>query len=355
MSVSFDNVLENQTKSTVMIVDDQSVSLNILSETVKNIDPDISVKSFQSAPAALAAAETAPPDLIITDYKMPIMDGIEFTQQIRLLPNCSDVPIIMITIMDRKSILYGALESGVTDFLHKPFDQIECKARCKNLLTLGKHQSNLKKRKNLLEKKVNETTEEILVRERETLNRLTKACEYKDCVTGEHLYRIGRISRILALELGLDIKSANILEISSPLHDIGKIAIPDEILLKKGKLSPEEFEIMKTHTTIGFDILKDSPSPYLQTGALIALNHHEKYDGSGYPNKVAANEIPIEARIVTVADVFDSLTNHRPYKKAWSLESTLQYIRTEKGKHLDPDCVNALLSKIEDIKTKPYN
>ena len=345
-----DKLLSYSPSSTVMIVDDQSVSRMLLSETLKSIDNDIQVKPFQSAPAALAAAEVTTPDLIITDYKMPEMNGIEFTRKIRALPNCNDVPIVMVTIIDKKPVLYDALESGVTDFLSKPFDQIECKARCKNLLTLGKHQSLLKQRGFLLEKKVHETTEEVLVRERETLNRLTKACEYKDCITGGHLLRIGRISRILALELGLDDHFAEIIEISSPLHDIGKIAIADDILMKKGKLTEEEFEIMKTHTTIGHDILKDSPSPYLQTGALIALNHHEKYDGSGYPNGIAGDEIPIEARIVSVADVFDSLTNHRPYKKAWSMDETLEYINSERGKHLDPDCVDALKSRIDELK-----
>ncbi len=355
MSLLLDNVVKNTTTSTIFIVDDDSVSRSIICKTIKNIDPDITVKTFQSAPAALAAIETAPPDLIITDYLMPIVNGIEFTRQIRRLPNCKDTPIIMITIMEEKSVLYNALGNGVTDFLNKPFDHIECEARCKNLLALGKFQSSLKERSSLLEIKVNETTEEVLIRERETLNRLTKACEYKDCVTGEHLLRIGSISKFLAIELELDENKANIIEIASPLHDIGKIAIPDEILLKKDKLSENEFKIMKTHTQIGYEILKDSPSPYLQTGALIALNHHEKFDGSGYPNGIFGEDIPIEARIVAVADVFDSLTNHRPYKKAWSLEETLEYIKGEKGKHLDPECVDALISKIDDIKTTHHN
>ena len=349
-SLSIDGSIGTRPKSTVIIVDDQSASLNILSQTVRNINDDIYVKSYQSASAALAEIEISPPNLIITDYKMPEIDGIELTKRIRSMTHCNDIPIIMITIMDKKSIMYDALESGVTDFLNKPFDQLECKARCKNLLALGNHQSKLKKRGYFLEKKISETTEEILIRERETLNRLTKACEYKDCVTGQHIYRIGKISRILAIELGLGEENADILEIASPLHDIGKIAIPDDILLKKGKLSADEFEIMKTHTTIGFDILKESPSPYLQTGALIALNHHEKVDGSGYPNGIKKDDIPIEARIVAVADVFDSLTNHRPYKKAWPLNDVLDYIQLGQGQHFDPDCVKALLSKINSIQ-----
>lgn len=350
MSSHLSNVAKSTISSIIYIVDDESVSRRLLSKTIENIDSGMTVKSFQSAPAALAAVETSPPDLIITDYKMPIMDGIEFTKRIRALHNCKDIPIIMVTVINDRSVLYSALQNGVTEFLNKPFDITECEARCKNLLALGKRQTKLKQRSFKLEKKISESTEEILLREKETLLRLTRACEFKDCITGEHLLRIGRISKIIALELGFDEAYAEILETASPLHDIGKLAISDNILMKKGKLTEQEFDVMKTHTTIGYEILKDSPSPYLQTGALIALNHHEKYDGGGYPNKISDKDIPIEARIVAVADVFDSLSNHRPYKKAWPIYETLEYIKSEQGKHLDPECVSALISKIDFIK-----
>jgi two-component system, response regulator RpfG len=344
------NVIESTSSSIIYIVDDESVSRMLLSKTISHIDSGMTVKSFQSAPAALAAIETSPPDLIITDYKMPIMDGIEFTNRVRRLHHCKDIPVIMITIVADRAILHDALKNGVTEFLNKPFDKVECEARCKNLLQLGKHQTRLKRRSFRLEKKISETTEEILIREKETLLRLTKACGFKDCVTGEHLLRIGRLSKIIALELGFEETHAEILETASPLHDIGKLAISDNILMKKGKLTEQEFEIMKTHTTIGYEILKDSPSPYLQMGALISLNHHEKYDGSGYPNKISGKDIPIEARIVTVADVFDSLSNHRPYKKAWPIGETIEYLLAQQEKHLDPECVKALINRIDDVK-----
>jgi len=343
------NVAKSTTSSIIYIVDDETVSRMLLSKTIEDIDSAMTVKSFKSAPAALAAIETSPPDLIITDYKMPIMNGIDFTKRIRQLHNCKDIPIIMITIINDRSVLHNALQSGVTEFLNKPFDKTECEARCKNLLALGKRQTKLIQRSFKLEKRISETTEEILLREKETLLRLTRACGFKDCITGEHLLRIGRISKIIALELGLDKEHAEIIETASPLHDIGKLAIPDKILMKKGKLTEQEFDVMKTHTTIGYEILKDSPSPYLQKGALIALNHHEKYDGSGYPNKISGKDIPIEARIVAVADVFDSLSNHRPYKKAWSISSTINYLVEEQGKHLDPESVKALINRINDI------
>ncbi len=346
MSSQLANAVDNTTSSTILIVDDDAVSRTLLSQTINNIDSNITLMSFQSAPAALAAIESKPPDLIITDFKMPIMDGIELTKRIRLLPNCKDIPIMMITVINDRNVLHHALQNGVTEFINKPFDHKECEARCINLLNIGKNQTKLKLRSVQLEKKVNDTTDEILIREKETLLRLTLACEFKDCITGEHLLRIGRISKIIALELGFDESSAEVLETASPLHDIGKLAIPDNILMKKGKLTEEEFNVMKTHTSIGYEILKDSPSPYLQTGALIALHHHEKFDGGGYPYGLSGNDIPIEARIVAVADVFDSLSNHRPYKKAWPRDETLQYLIEQQKKHLDPECVQALICQI---------
>ena len=348
LSLSVDEAAASYQNPYVVIVDDQSVSLSILTEIVKSIRMDISVRSFSQPDKALEQIKQRQPDLIITDYMMPEMNGLEFTRQIRLQPACENIPIIMVTIMNDKAVLHQALEQGVTDFLHKPFDHNECKARCRNLLSLALHQNRLRHRSDYLQSKVEEGLEEILLREKETLNRLTRACTYKDCITGEHLLRLGKLSRMLAIELGMTLESAELIEIASPLHDIGKIAIPDSILMKKEKLTEAEFAIMKTHTTVGYDILKDSPSPYLKAGALIALNHHEKFDGSGYPYGISGNNIPIEARIVTLADVFDSLTNHRPYKKAWPIDETLDYIHTQKGLHFDPDCVDALVNILDN-------
>lgn len=334
--------------SHVLIIDDQSTSLNILSAIVNSIHLDVRVKTCSKPIEALQHIRQHPPELIITDYMMPDLNGIDLTRQVREIPGCKNIPIIMVTIMKDKTLLHEALESGVTDFLQKPVDHNECKARCRNLLELARHQNRLEQKSNILQQEVNDNLTQIHVRERETLNRLTQACTYKDCITGKHLARIGKLSKLIALKLGLPEYLAELIEVASPLHDIGKIAIPDNILLKRGKLTDGEFTVMKTHTTIGYEILKDSPSPYLQTGALIALNHHEKYDGRGYPYGQIGEEIPLEARIVTVADVFDSLTNHRPYKKAWPLDETLGFITGEKGRHFDPDCVEALFSVLSD-------
>jgi two-component system response regulator RpfG len=189
----------------------------------------------------------------------------------------------------------------------------------------------------------------VQFRELETLTRLARAGEFKGKITGRNLIRMGKFTNVIAEKLGLDHEHREILKVSSTMHDIGKIGIPDYILLKEGPLDNEEFEIMKRHPQIGYEILKDSPSPYIQMGAIIALHHHEKYDGTGYPGGLQGDEISIEARIATVADVFDALTTKRPYKDAWSVEDAFEYLENEKGKHFDPLCVDAFFNQKEKI------
>ncbi len=333
----------------VMVIDDQLTSRIILETIIQSIGDNIKVKAYDNALAALEVAASDPPDLITVDYKMPDLDGVEFTRRLRQIPSCSDIPIIVITIIEEKAIMYQALEAGATDFLNKPVDHYECKVRCRNLLTLRRQQIIIKNRAVSLETKVKDVTEQILIREKETLYRLARAGEFKDGVTGSHLLQMARVSKLIAEEIGLGQDYCDTLEIAAPMHDIGKIGIPDTILLKESELDEAEFEVMKGHTNIGYEILKDSPSPYLQMGAIIALNHHEKFDGSGYPNGLSKHEIPLEARIVAVADVFDALTTARPYKKAWSIDDAIKQLVAQKNKHFDPECVKALQSRKEDI------
>ena len=338
--------------STVMIVDDQLTSRVILETIVQGIYDNIIVRTFDNAISALKVAASDPPDLIIADYKMPELDGVEFTRKIRQIPSCEDIPVVIITIIDDRSIMYQALEAGATDFLTKPLDHYEYKARCRNLLTIRRQQLIIRNRAENLEAQIKAATKAIHTREKETLIRLARAGEFKDSLTGSHLNRISRISRLIAQELGKDETFCETIELAAPMHDIGKIGIPDKILLKEGPLDDEQMEIMKTHTTIGYEILKDSPSHYLQMGAVIALNHHERFDGAGYPNKLKADNIPLEARIVTVADIFDALTSQRTYKSAWSTEAALDEIASQKGKQLDPLCVDALFSQLNNIITE---
>ena len=334
----------------VLIIDDQSISRLILEELIRSIDLDVTTESFADPVKALDWAKSNPVDLVITDFKMPQMDGVELIKWLRRLPQCSDVPVVIITCVEDKSVRYSALESGATDFLTKPIDHTECRARCQNLLTMSRQRSIIKERANWLEREIRKTTEALHIREQETLMRLAKAGEFRDECTGNHIIRISRYSALIARALGLSKKDIDLLEQASPMHDIGKIAIADAILLKRGRLSQNEIIAMQRHTDFGYELLKDSPSEYLQTGAVIALSHHEKFDGEGYPRGLMGEEIPIEARIVAIADVFDALVSERPYKRSWSLDRALNYLKNERGLHFDPVCVDVFLDREAEIE-----
>ena len=336
--------------ATVLVIDDQATSRQILAQIVRSIDEFLEIKSFDSAQPALDWLADKSADLILTDYKMPGMNGIEFLQQVRTMPQAHNVPVVMITSHEQTEIRYQALELGATDFINKPIDHAECRARFRNLLQLQRQRLIIEDRANWLEEQVRIATHAIRVREHETLLRLAKAGEYRDEETGNHVIRMARFARIIAETLGLDEIECESIELSAPMHDIGKIGIPDQILLKPGKLTVEEFEVIKQHTIIGYEILRDSPSKYLKMGAEIALGHHEKYDGSGYPQGLGGEDIPLTARIVAVADVFDALTSRRCYKPAWRDQDVLSLIVSESGKHFDPKCIDAFLSQIDRVR-----
>ena len=338
---------------TVIIIDDQVTTNKLLSQLVKQIhinNEPVNVQSFTDCKKAFNWLNRHSAELILVDYKLPELNGIEFIKLMRRMDKCRDIPIIMITAFDDKPIRYSALEAGAQDFLSKPIDHQECKARCKNLLELGVNQKELKKANQLLLKKIDASMASVLERERETLLRLARAGEYRDLETGDHILRIAQYSRLIAENIGLDRAQCEVIEQASPMHDVGKIGIPDHILLKRGHLTEEELSVMKTHTTIGYEILKNSPSEYLQVGAKIALEHHEHFNGHGYPHGKRGEEISIEARIVAIADVFDALTSIRPYKRAWSFEEALTFILNEKGKQFDPVCVDTFTGQIDRVR-----
>ncbi len=330
--------------SSVLIVDDQSTSRTILSQVVKSINPKISVVEKNNPEQALEWAIKHTADLVFIDYVMPEMDGVEFVRLLKTLPKYESVPVIMITIKKDAETRYAALDIGVTDFISKPVDVYDCTARAKNLLLMHQQHTELQSKSKLLESLVKAATADIKAREKETLMRLARAGEYKDYDTSLHLQRMSLYSRALAEAIGFNEEEAEIIELASPLHDIGKIGIPDNILLKIGPLDIDELKILRKHPQIGYEILQDSPSLYLQKGGEIALAHHERFDGSGYPFGLKGKEIPLSARIVSIADVFDALTNARPYKEAWSADRAFEYIRDESGKHFDPEIVTVLLS-----------
>ena len=334
----------------VLIVDDQSTSRTILSHVVRSINPKIKVIEKTGPEQALEWATEHTADLVFVDYVMPEMNGIDFVRLLKTLPNYESVPVIMITIKKDAETRYAALDAGVADFINKPVDVYECTARCKNLLTMHQQHIALQNKSNLFESLVKVATTEIRAREKETLMRLARAGEHKDYDTAMHLQRMSLYSRALAEKIGMSEDEAEIIELAAPLHDIGKIGIPDSILLKKGALDDIELKAMRKHPLIGYEILQDSPSKYLQKGSEIALAHHERFDGTGYPYSLKGQDIPLSARIVAVADVFDALTSIRPYKEAWSIDQALDYIREESGKHFDPTLVTAILSMRDSLE-----
>jgi two-component system response regulator RpfG len=334
----------------VVIVDDESTGRTILHKIIQKIDNDLKVVGFGNPQQALDWLQDNQPDLIITDYRMPLINGVEMIKRLRCIPGLESVPIMMITVVSEKAVRYEALEAGATAFLNRPIDQIECRTSCHNLLKIQEQQSIIRDKADWLSRQVDVATQQIVLRERETLLRLGRAGEYRDTDTGNHVVRMSRYSRLIAEELGFSQIECDEIEYAAPMHDIGKIGIADDILKKEGSLSRQEWQTMKQHTLIGHNILRNSQSRYIQLGSVIALNHHERFDGNGYPNGLKQREIPLEARIVAVADVFDALVSERPYKKPWLVNEALERIKLESGRHFDPQCVQAFFTRIDDVQ-----
>ena len=344
-----DQDLMKDSVPTVVIIDDEFTSRVILEKIIQNIQENITVRIFADPIVAMKWVEANQPDLILVDYVMKGMTGLQVVQHIRRIPTLENVPIVVVTSTEERNIRYQVLESGATDFITKPIDPHECRVRCRNMLSLRMQQKIILNRSLFLEKAIADATEQIRQRELETILKLAKAGEHRDNETGNHIVRMAKYSRLIAEALNLTQEKCDLIEVAAPMHDIGKVGIPDGILLKSSRLTNEEFAIMKNHTRIGFQILQHSPSKYLSLGAEIALGHHEKYDGSGYPEGLKGKAISLEARIVAVADVYDALTSPRPYKEAWSSEKGLEYLTANRGTHFDPDCVDAFVSQFGNI------
>ncbi len=332
----------------VLIIDDDPTNLILFSHLLQAV-PDASPIESADPVEALAWCRDNEPDLVLVDYMMPGMDGLQFLERFRALPGKATVPVIMATADTDTEVRRKALRMSANDFLTKPIDKIELRARATNMLALRKSQLRLANHASWLAEEVRKATAEIVAREREAILRLSRAAEYRDPETGAHLLRMANYSRLLAANLGLSIAEQDLILEAAPMHDIGKVGIPDHILLKPGPLDPEEMAIMRTHARIGADILKGSASPLLQAAHLIALTHHEKYGGDGYPNGLIGDEIPLYGRIVAVADVFDALTSSRPYKPAWSIERAITFLREGAGTHFDPACIDAFLKEPDAI------
>jgi len=288
------------------------------------------------------------PDITVVDVRWLNGRGIDFVRRFRADRACAGLPLLALVDEHDRDHRHQALRAGANEFINAPLDVYECQVRILNMLTVRAHRRLLERSAISSADGINDFIDYTSAREREILLRLARAGEYRDETTGRHIVRIGKLSRGIAEVMGCGEPECTILEAAAPMHDIGKIGIPDTILHKPGPLTETERDTMKNHTLIGYEILKDSSSPYVQRGAEIALAHHEKFDGSGYPYGIKGRDIPLSARIVAVADVYDALTSARTYKSAWSPAQAWEYIASRKGAHFDPECAEALCAKLRD-------
>ncbi len=329
----------------VMIVDDSRSSLAELKALVEQFDA-VEAEVFLDPEIALASANGQRYDMALVDYVMPKVDGIALIRQMRMTSLHREAPMVMITGSCEDEIKLQALEAGATDFLSKVHSRLEMTIKLRNLIRLADAMRRLDDHVAAQAREIERATRSLLRREEEMVFRLSKALEYRDTDTNDHTYRVASYSRMIAERLGLPQKECRSIYLASPLHDIGKVAIPDAILLKPGKLDGDEREVIQTHAAIGARILSDSNSELINLAAKIAENHHERWDGGGYPHGLSGEAIPLSARIVAIADVFDALTTDRPYKKALPLEEALAVLKAERGRHFDPICLDAFLAAI---------
>ena len=341
------NMLYNEKfeENNIMIVDDSPTSVMFLERMLRqygfrNILPVTDPRTVIEKYLEYA------PDLLLLDLVMPYLDGFDILEQLDKLNESSYLPVIVITSQNDKENKLKALALGAQDFIGKPFDDSEVLTRISNFLNVRQMQNKIKNYNLWLEEKIRENNEEISALQTDLILRLLRAADSRDHTTGGHIARIGQYTYTISRALGLSEAKSKMMAEASKMHDIGKIGIPDEILLKPGKLNDEEWETMKTHTLKGAEILKDSHSEEIRLAEEIALTHHEKWDGTGYPYGYKGEEIPLSGRIMALIDVFDALLNDRPYKKAWDLEQTVLYIQTESGRQFDPKVVVAFMESL---------
>lgn len=325
----------------ILLVDDTKTNINVL---VRALRDDYRLGVALDGYKAVEYAKANHPDLILLDIMMPGIDGFETCRRLKSDLNTRDIPIIFITAMDGTLHKTRGFEIGAVDYIIKPFDIREVKARVKTHLSLKIAQEALRNQNEILEEKVLERTRELEDMQIEVLDRLEMAAEYRDEKTGKHIKRMSEYCRILGKACGLSPKEYNLLAMASTMHDVGKIGISDQILLKPEKLTSDELETMKTHTIIGSKILAGSEHVLLQAAEIIALTHHEKWDGTGYPNQLKGEQIPLFGRISRICDVFDALISERPYKQAWSIHNAMKEIKKGRGTDFDPQLVDLFLN-----------
>ena len=345
----------------ILVVDDEATMRRLLEKLLRMEGYDVSLAS--SGEQALSELLKHGADTVLLDMRMPGMTGLDVCRQIRNHPRSLHTPVVFITAVNDRELRRKGMEAGADDFLSKPFDEVELLARIRNCVRVKRYYDNIEQQKEQLEVAVRDRTaalNEAIAKltqsqldlrnsQEETIYRLSRAAEFRDDETGQHLQRMSRYCQLIAQRIGLDEATCELLRIASPMHDVGKLGIPDRILLKPGKLTPDEFTIMKGHAEIGYRILVCSNATPLKMAATIAHTHHEKWDGNGYPRGLKGEDIPLHGRIAAIADVFDALTSARPYKPAWALEDALQLMRTNRGTHFDPTLVDVFFDALPEV------
>ena len=342
-------------KKTILIVDDVSINIDILAYCLGD---DYKISASQDSSIALKSIGLEKPSMIILDLFMPEIDGFEFCRIIKSDENFCDIPVVFITSASDADTLSKAFAIGAVDYITKPISSLEVRARIRTHLRLKAAEDALREQNHLLEikvaqrtRKIQEKQNEINEVQHEAILRLCLAAELRDKVTGMHIRRIQEYSALLGRKCGLPEDHVELLYLASAMHDLGKIGIPDSILLKPGKLDAEEWVIMKSHTVIGAQSLANSRFRLIQLAETIARSHHEKWDGNGYPDGLKGLEIPMEARIVSIVDSFDAMLSQRPYKKAMPLDEVMRIIRSERGRAFDPAIVDIFLANIAEFQS----
>jgi putative two-component system response regulator len=335
----------------ILIVDDEPINVDLLRRLLERAGFS-RLSSTNDSREAVDLYTRFRPDLILLDLHMPHRDGLEVMDELNQIAESSYLPILMLTGDDTPEAKREALSRGAKDFLNKPFHSDEVLLRIGTLLETRFLYLQIQSQNQILEAKVRDRTRELEAAQIEIIERLARAAEFRDDNTGQHTERVGQMAALLARQIGLSDTQVSLIRRAAPLHDVGKIGIPDSVLLKLGKLTAAEFELVKTHTTIGARILSGSRFTILRLAEEIAFNHHERWDGKGY-NGISGSEIPLGGRIVAIADVFDALTQQRPYKPAWPVSDAIAEIDRQRGRQFDPALVDAFLRVIEQREQAP--
>lgn len=327
----------------VLVVDDDESMVRLITKMLER-EGYGHIRGVSNPAEVVSAYLEFKPNVVVLDLIIPGVKGNELIQQLMQAETEGYAPILVLTGVDEPDQKVEALKAGARDYLVKPFLSYEFLARVRNMLEIHQLYLSAEQKRALLQKEVQAQAGQILLAHHDTLHRLGLACEFRDDDTGNHARRLGDYAAVVAAGLGLDEDECHLLRQATPMHDIGKVGIPDAILLKPGKLTPEEFQVIKTHTTIGANILSGSRAAVLQAAEEVALTHHEKWNGQGYPRRLSGTEIPLFGRIVAVRDVFDALLSERPYKRAWSVEDAVAELERSKGGHFDPQVVDAFMA-----------